>query len=30
MHEKPLTNALGQEFRGILTRKKVKELFLQM
>ena len=30
MHEKPLTNALGEEFRSILTRKKVKELFLQM
>ena len=30
LHEKPLTNALGSDFRNILTKEKVKELFLHM
>ena len=30
VHEKPLTNALGSDFRNILTKEKVKELFLHM
>ena len=30
VHEKPLTNALGPDFRNILTREKVIDLFRQM
>ncbi len=30
IHEKPLTNALGADFKSILTKQKVKELFLKM
>ncbi|MBI1388549.1 MAG: iron-containing alcohol dehydrogenase [bacterium] len=30
VHEKPLTNALGEDFKSILTREKVKELFQSM
>lgn len=30
VHEKPLTNALGEDFRNILTRDKVIELFKSM
>ena len=30
IHEKPLTNALGPNFNSILTKQKVKELFLKM
>ncbi|MEI7707012.1 MAG: iron-containing alcohol dehydrogenase family protein [Chlorobium sp.] len=30
IHEKPLTNALGEHFKDILTRWKVRELFLRM
>ena len=30
IHEKPLTNALGENYKNILTREKVKELFLKM
>ena len=30
IHEKPLTNALGENFRKILTRDKVEEMFMQM
>ena len=30
VHEKPLANALGSDFRNILTKEKVKELFLHM
>lgn len=30
IHEKPLTNALGANFKEILTPSKVKELFLRM
>jgi 3-deoxy-alpha-D-manno-octulosonate 8-oxidase len=30
IHEKPLTNALGTDFKSILTKQKVKELFLKM
>lgn len=30
IHEKPLTNALGENFRDILTYEKVKELFKRM
>lgn len=30
IHEKPLTNALGENFREILTKNKVKELFKKM
>lgn len=30
MHEKPLTNALGENFRGILTKEKVVQIFKAM
>jgi len=30
VHEKPLTNALGEGFRGILTKEKVIQLFRSM
>ncbi len=30
IHEKPLTNALGEGFRDILSREKVKEIFKTM
>lgn len=30
LHEKPLTNALGEDFRSILTKDKVIELFKMM
>jgi len=30
IHEKPLTNALGENFRDILTRDKVHEIFMRM
>jgi len=30
IHEKPLANALGENFRHILTREKVKEIFRRM
>ena len=30
IHEKPLTNALGEDFRKILTRKKVESIFRRM
>jgi len=30
IHEKPLTNALGKNFREILTKEKVIDLFLRM
>ena len=30
IHEKPLTNALGDKYKDILTYEKVKELFLRM
>ena len=30
VHEKPLTNALGRNFRGILTKKKVIDIFKRM
>jgi hypothetical protein len=30
MHEKPLTNALGPDFRKILSRDVVHELFMTM
>ena len=30
IHEKPLSNALGDNFRKILTYEKVKEIFLKM
>ena len=30
IHEKPLTNALGPDFKSILTKQKLKELFLKM
>ena len=30
VHEKPLTNALGEGFKEILTRERVREIFLQM
>jgi 3-deoxy-alpha-D-manno-octulosonate 8-oxidase len=30
IHEKPLSNALGKDFQNILTKEKVKELFLRM
>tara|TARA_B100001123_G_C15300844_1_gene1020969 strand:+ start:1116 stop:2213 length:1098 start_codon:yes stop_codon:yes gene_type:complete len=30
LHEKPLTNALGNNFRKILSEQKVKEIFLKM
>lgn len=30
IHEKPLTNALGKDFKSILTMEKVKQLFLKM
>jgi 3-deoxy-alpha-D-manno-octulosonate 8-oxidase len=30
IHEKPLTNALGENFKDILTKKKVIEIFKKM
>jgi 3-deoxy-alpha-D-manno-octulosonate 8-oxidase len=30
IHDKPLTNALGEKYKKILTKKKVKSLFLKM
>lgn len=30
IHEKPLTNALGENFRDTLTRDKVREIFMRM
>ena len=30
IHEKPLTNALGENFKSILTREKVEEIFRRM
>ena len=30
IHEKPLTNALGEEFRKILNKEKVINLFKRM
>ena len=30
VHEKPLTNALGEDFKRILTKEKVVELFKAM
>jgi len=30
IHEKPLTNALGKEFKKILTREKVEEIFRRL
>ncbi len=30
IHEKPLTNALGDNFKNILTRQKVEEIFRGM
>jgi len=30
IHEKPLTNALGQDYESILTRQKVEEIFRKM
>ena len=30
IHEKPLQNALGEQFKCILTRGRVRELFLRM
>jgi len=30
VHEKPLTNALGKDFKNILTKKKVIEIFKRM
>jgi len=30
IHEKPLTNALGEDFRNILTPERVRSLFLMM
>jgi 3-deoxy-alpha-D-manno-octulosonate 8-oxidase len=30
VHEKPLTNALGSDFKDILTKSKVVEIFMQM
>lgn len=30
VHQKPLTNALGENYKDILTRKKVREIFLAM
>jgi len=30
IHEKPLTNALGEGFKNILTRQKVREIFEMM
>lgn len=30
IHEKPLTNALGENFKDILTKEKVKEIFQKM
>ena len=30
IHEKPLTNALGEDYKRILTRTKVKEIFRRM
>lgn len=30
VHQKPLTNALGENYKNILTREKVREIFLQM
>jgi 3-deoxy-alpha-D-manno-octulosonate 8-oxidase len=30
IHQKPLTNALGVNFPGVLTRKKVIEIFQRM
>ena len=30
IHEKPLTNALGQDYKKILTPQKVKEIFMRM
>ena len=30
IHEKPLTNALGEDFKKILTKEKVIEIFKKM
>lgn len=30
IHQKPLTNALGESYKDILTRDKVREIFLKM
>ena len=30
VHEKPLTNALGEDFKKILTKEKVIEIFKKM
>jgi len=30
IHEKPLTNALGEDFKNVLTKEKVVEVFKQM
>jgi 3-deoxy-alpha-D-manno-octulosonate 8-oxidase len=30
IHEKPLTNALGEDFKEILTKQKVIEIFKMM
>ena len=30
IHEKPLINALGENFKVILTKKKVKQIFSKM
>ena len=30
IHEKPLTNALGENFKSLLTQQKVEEIFRQM
>ena len=30
IHEKPLTNALGENFKEILTKKKVIDIFKRM
>jgi 3-deoxy-alpha-D-manno-octulosonate 8-oxidase len=30
IHEKPLSNALGDNFKNILTKEKVREIFLKM
>lgn len=30
IHQKPLTNALGEDYKNILTHEKVKEIFLRM
>ena len=30
IHEKPLTNALGEQYRDVLNRSRVRQIFEQM